>query len=164
MIHSVRSSPSQWIFDGIGCATGYPNVCLFSPISAPSKTLPTSLLKRSQFTATKNFPPFSLPTLRSYPPPSPHSFFLPIVSIALLPILLCQCSASVPRSLDSRLRGSSTFLCSVPPPLLFFPHTYRPLTFQTSDFALAIRVSSPGSSILASSGAGVLMHSIILYS
>ena len=109
MIHSVRSSPSQWILDGIGCATGCPNVCLFFPISAPSKTLPTSLLKRSPFTATKNFPPFSLPTLRSYPPPNPHSFFLPIVSIALLPILLCQCSASVPRSLDSRLRRSSTF-------------------------------------------------------
>jgi hypothetical protein len=109
--------------------------------------------------------PFSFPTLQSYRLSHPHSFFLPIVSIVLPPIILCLCLARVPRRLDSRSRGASTFLFSVPPPLLFFPHTYyRPLTFQTSDFALTIRVFSPGSSILASSGAGALMHSIILYS
>jgi hypothetical protein len=66
----------------------------------------------------------------------------------------------VSRGLDSRSWGASIFLFSVPPPLLFFPHTYRPLTIQTSDFALAIRVASPGSSTLASSGAGVLMLSV----
>jgi hypothetical protein len=142
------------------------SACLFFLIFAPSSTQPISLPRLSPSTATKNFLPFSLPTLHPYRLPPPHSFFSTIVSIFVPPILLCLCSARVFHGLDSTSRGTPTFLFSVPPPLLFFPHTYRPLTFQfqPSDFAFAIRVSSPGSSCIASSGAGVLMHSIILYS
>ncbi len=142
----VRSKVSLRTYAGIGCTTAWPRTCLSSLSSVPSLTPPTSSRKPSQFIAAMILPPYLFPILPAPLTDNYHPTLCLYYSLALLSPL-------------------GLFV----PPLLLQPrrsHMFPTFHLHGCRRRYIVRPSAFLPALISSfsSGAGVLMHSIIPYS